>query len=252
MSKKPGDWWDESLNLVEGCEPISEACQNCWALAMLRRFRGLKPGQFRTYPRRVDVLGRWRKPRRIFVGSLTDMLHEEAWPYLMMIVRRAHRFPKHTFVILTKRPHLIEEFKVSSGYHASPYSFYMDNIWFGITVENQQRFDERWPSLQKHPFKVRFLHMEPLLGPVDISAALPHVQWVVVGGENGPGARIVQDQWVRDIRDQCKNAGVAFWFKSFGDNHVHTRPFQEPVKCACHNERLLDGREWNELPGEEG
>ena len=217
MSKKPGDWWDESLNPVEGCEPVSEACENCWALAMMRRFRGKGLPKFRTYPRRLEILETWKKPRRIFVGSLTDMLHEQAWPYLMMIIRKAHHFSRHSFVILTKRPHLIEEFKIASGYHASPYTFYEDNIWFGITAENQTRLDERVPFLEKHPFKIRFLSLEPLLGPIDLTEMLPHVQWVIVGGETGPKARPMHPEWIRGIRDQCLAAGVPFWFKSWGE-----------------------------------
>jgi protein gp37 len=271
VSKKPGDWWDESLNPIEGCEPISEACQNCWALSMMRRFRGEGLPRFRTYPRRLDILGTWKKPRRIFVGSLTDMLHEQAWPYLMAIIRKAHQYPRHTFVVLTKRPHMIEDFKVGSRYHASPYSFYMDNVWFGVTTESQLRFDERISELEKHPFKVRFISAEPLLGPINLGSAAKWLNWVIVGGETGPGARPMHPDWVKNIRDQCQAAGIKFWFKGWGAWFFEGRPVNpnDPavriinaaggygfhgenaihVRRQRNTGRFIDGREWSELPG---
>lgn len=277
MGKKLGDWWDVSLNPVEGCELISEACENCWALAIMQRFRGQGMPTFRTYPHRLDILQKWEKPRRIFVGSLTDMLHEEAWPYLMKIIRKAQQFPRHTFVILTKRPHLIEDFKVASGYHASPHTFYQDNIWFGITAENQSRFDERISVLEKHPFKVRFISAEPLLGPIDLGDAAKWLNWIVVGGETGPKARPMHPDWVRSIRDQCVVAGVPFWFKHWGRWRPHGRTYNGPAGLLPSerwinyvgdntasgylpvrmernktHDRLLDGRDWSELPGVKG
>ncbi len=249
MSKKPSDWWDVSLNPIEGCTPISEACQNCWALAMLNRFRGQKPGELRTYPRRLDTVRKWRKSRRVFVGSLTDMLQEPCWPYLRKVLNLANTHYQHTWVFLTKRPENIVPFLEWN--RRGPYRFNAPNIWLGITVENQARFNERWPHLQKIPAAVRFLHMEPLLGPVDISPAFGEMQWCVAGSENGSGARLLHIQWVRDIRNQCIAAGVPFWLKSMGKKYLGYEPFSAAAKEGIfysHGSRELDGREWNELP----
>jgi protein gp37 len=282
MSKKPGDWWNESWNPVTGCTPISEGCQNCWAQAMENRFgRGFSV-QF--HPERLEDkrLNR-KKITRFFIGSLTDMFHDEVVlsqvgrKILMEIIHKAELRARHRLIFLTKRPHNMVLWVTQNL--IMPVD---KRIWFLTTIENQARFDERLPHLKNIPAAVRGLHLEPLLGPVDISPALPHVQWVVVGGENGPGARPMHPDWVRNIRDQCVQAGVRFWFKGWGawvpwgegsphgytgfgcldrfgnfNNETTTwngRQFspEDDYECSVYrvkqNQRLLDGREWNELP----
>jgi protein gp37 len=206
----------------------------------------MQPGEFRFYPNRVDAALSWKKPQRIFLGNLTDIFHEaaigtkEGFMRLDDVFATADACPEHTFIYLTKRPQNICKFLFKSRRGA-----FSSNEWIGITIENQRRFDERFPRLKEIPAAVRFLHMEPLLGPVDISPALPHIQWVVVGGENGPGARPMNPDWVRSIRDQCVKAGIKFWFKGFGwADLLSDQGFKYSLK-GC---RAIDGREWNELP----
>jgi protein gp37 len=252
MKNTAGDWWSASINPIEGCTRCSEACRNCWCLAMLRRFRGLDEGEFLFYPNRLERVYKWKNPRRIFVGNMTDMFHpqilasDHGFDLVDDVFTVADTCPKHTFIYLTKRPQNVCEFLLKSRRGA-----FSHNEWIGITVENQARFDERWPHLRDIPASIKFLHLEPLLGPVDISSALPYVQWVVVGGENGPGARPMHPDWVRSIRDQCVAAGIPFWFKGLGSRVFIPGSSQNTgwiLKPDKDEKRLLDGREWNELP----
>ena len=249
MSKKPGDWWDKSWNPIEGCTKISEGCENCWAQSMLNRFRrgacreqyGLQPV---VWPRRMAVPYHIIKPSRIFVCSLSDLFHGAIkGDVIVDIIEEMEAHPRHTFIVLTKRP--------GKAVDIHPLLVrWPPNAWFGISVENQARLDERLPYLIQIPAAVRFLHLEPLLGPVDVSAALPYVQWVVAGGENGPGARPMHPDWVRDIRDKCVAAGVRLWFKGWGTNEANSEDFRMNDGLPRTLEgNDLKGREWNELPG---
>lgn len=239
---KDGQWWDKSWNPVEGCSPISEACENCWAMSMLKNFRGMRPGEFKFYYDRLALPAKWIKPRRIFVGSLTDMFHEKVLDTTCEILRgiSAGKFPRqHTYIFCTKRPQ--SALRISHVFHG------MRSLCLLVTCENQHRFDERWGSLaeiQVHPPIMRGLFLEPLLGPIDLTPALPHVQWVIVGGENGPKARPMHPNWVRSIRDQCVAAGVSFWFKSWGTNDDDVTEFGQNDGWP----RTLDGRTWEERP----
>lgn len=268
MSTKPGDWWDKSLNSWQGCTPISEACENCWALANLKHWHGQPPGQIRYFPERLKKLEHWRKSRHIFVCSLSDIFHEFiSTGRLLDLAHTIERYPRHTFYLLTKRP------QFAFPRHMLTYP----NIRLGITVENQVRFNHRWRDLRRIDASFKFLHAEPLLGPIDISPAIGHVQWVVVGGENGQRARPMHPEWVRRIRDQCIEAHIPFWFKSWGQWKQEESIERNNPSCWMKNnsryrwlnfagghgfhgnnviavrrvkdsDRLLEGREWNERP----
>ena len=217
------EWADESWNPVTGCDEVSPGCAHCYAKALAERFRGTKgfPDGFdlTLKPERLDQPARWRKPRRIFVNSMSDLFHEDIPLYYIGDVYRAMlAAPHHQYLILTKRARRMasllnaetpKEQALVSQINKAP------NIWHGVSTENQRFADERIPHLLAVPTQIHFLSCEPLLGPLDLTAYLPRLQWVIVGGESGPNRRPMNLQWARDIRDQCEAAGVPFFFKQW-------------------------------------
>lgn len=240
-------WADETWNPMTGCTPVSEACVHCYAERMAKRFNRQpctspcdgKQGTCFTptfHQDRLDKPLHWRKPRRVFVCSMSDLFHEAFTDeQIAMVCAEMYRAPQHTYLILTKRPERMRTFFTSDSL-PMPH-----NWWLGVTVENQQRADERIPVLLDTPAAVRFVSVEPMLGPIDL-ANLAHwngcpehyynplegyvidgdmceterLDWVIVGGENGPGARPMQPEWALDVWRQCKAAGVAFFWKQEG------------------------------------
>lgn len=210
------EWTDETWNPVTGCRPISEGCQNCYAKRMANRLRG-RYGYPADDPFRVtfhpDKLGqplKWKKPKRIFVCSMGDLFAAHFDTIRKVLTQpKTPSGKKHTYMILTKRPLRMLEFY-------STYPWYTEdnqNIWLGVTAENQAMADERIPVLLQIPAAVRFVSVEPMLEPVDIRPWIYALDWVICGAETGPGARPMKLEWARDLRDQCKAAGVPFFFK---------------------------------------
>jgi protein gp37 len=178
-------------------------------------------------PSAVDMPRRWRKPRTIFVNSMSDLFHKDVpLSFVKQVFRVMNECPQHTFQVLTKRP----EIAVS---YASQLQW-SDNVWMGTSVENML-VTHRVDSLRQIPAKVRFLSLEPLLGPLP-RLALDGIDWVIAGGESGPGARPMDQAWVEQIRDRCIAHGVAFFFKQWGGVNKKR------------NGRLLCGRTWDEMP----
>lgn len=234
------EWTDESWNPVTGCTKISPGCKNCYAERMARRLAGRHgypeaPHHFDVTlrPDRLEQPLGWRKPRMIFVCSMSDLFHEDVpWEIILWVYKTIKRTPQHTYQILTKRP------KRMLALHPHIWGE-LPNVWLGVSVENS---DYLWrvEELLKIPATVRFVSLEPLLGPVDISPYMPHpsrksldfgkmpnrgegftypftgLSWIIVGGESGPGARPMHPQWARDIRDQCQATGASFFFKQWG------------------------------------
>ncbi len=237
-------WCDATWNPIVGCTPVSEGCAHCYAARMAKRLAGRcgYPKDFSEVTTRQHVLGQpcsWKNPRRIFTCSMGDLFHERVNPADRFSVFNVMRgCPRHTFLVLTKRPELI-----------SPSIEWPSNVWLGVTVENQEMADARIPMLLKVEAAVRFVSIEPLLGPVYLPVVLPvWISWVIVGGETGPGARPMHPDWVRSIRDQCVTAGVPFFFKHWGEYCVtcdSTKMVRVGHKMAG---SLLDGREWDEFP----
>ena len=269
------EWTDSTWNPVTGCTPISEGCDHCYAKRMANRLAGRygypKDDPFRVtfHPDRLDRPLRWKNPRRIFVGSMTDLFHPDVTlEWLGKILCITERCPQHTFMFLTKRPELVEYY-LFPGRH---------NCWLGVTAENQARADERIPILLQIPAAVRFVSLEPLLGQIDLRRAfgsegarqtyIEQFDWVIAGGETSHGARPMHPNWVRSLRDQCQATGVPFFFKSWGD-WVAPSQYSFPVGGPCLESvkrhvfadgievyrvgkkaagRLLDGKEHNEFP----
>lgn len=228
----PGDtniaWTDKTWNFVTGCSRTSPGCDHCYAEALAKRFAGTKafPAGFAVtaHPERLGAPLRWRKPSRIFVNSMSDLFHPEVPDELVArgfaVMRAAHW---HTFQVLTKRPQRMAKLlskptfitQVDSlapdGPSLEPRAWPLPNVWLGVSVETD-RYAFRADWLWDTPASVRFVSAEPLLGPLP-SLDLAGVDWLIVGGESGPGARPLEVAWVRDLRDRCQAAGVAFFLK---------------------------------------
>lgn len=231
------EWTDATWNPVTGCTKISAGCDHCYAERFSERFRGVKGHPFAQgfdltlRPDRLEQPLRWRQPRMIFVNSMSDLFHKnvpiEFTARVFDAMEAAHW---HTFQVLTKRSSLMRDF-LKARYSAAPGPLH---IWCGVSVEDGSKLS-RVRHLQQSPAGTRFLSIEPLLGPVGV-VSLEGIDWVIVGGESGPKARPMEADWVRTIRDQCRQSGVAFFFKQWGG----LRPKD--------GGRKLDGREWNQFP----
>lgn len=231
------EWTDATWNPVTGCTKISRGCDNCYAARFSERFRGVPGHPFSTgfdltlRPERVDQPLKWRRPRMIFVNSMSDLFHKQVpTAFIDSVFSTMESANWHTFQILTKRSSLMRNYLRSRyGQERGP-----AHIWCGVSVEDAQA-TSRIKHLRASPAGVRFLSIEPLIGAVG-TIDLQGIDWVIAGGESGPGARPVHLEWVREVRDQCATQNVAFFFKQWGGLHPKT------------GGRELDGREWSEFP----
>lgn len=241
MAKTGIEWTDETWNPVRGCDKISPGCKNCYAAVFAERWRGIKNHPYeqgfdlRLVPDKLTEPMQRKKPTKFFVNSMSDLFHEGVPRYYLLKVWETMRdTPQHTYQILTKRAqrmrdevnHLFEIFGV------------LPNVWLGVSVEDQKYGLPRIDYLRHVPAKVRFLSIEPLLEDLG-SVRWDGIHLAIVGGESGNGARAMQAEWVRNLRDQCLVNEVKFFFKQWGG-----------VKKKV-NGRLLDGRTWDELPFQE-
>ncbi|MBY0261392.1 MAG: phage Gp37/Gp68 family protein [Phycisphaerales bacterium] len=244
------EWTEATWNPVAGCTPISPGCLNCYAARMAlrlesvggstaekyagtaKRARDGRPvfaGRINLDHDALDLPRRWRKGRRIFVNSMSDLFHENVpTEFIQAVFEVMGECPQHEFQVLTKRP--------ERAAALSDDLVWTDNIWMGTSVESAM-YVHRIDSLRKTAAKVHFLSCEPLLGPIP-KLPLDHIEWVIVGGESGPGARPMEAKWVEQIRDRCAASGVAFFFKQWGG--------VQKSKTG----RQLCGRLWSEMPGE--
>jgi len=231
------EWTDATWNPVTGCEKVSRGCDNCYAERFSERFRGVPGHPFQTgfdltlRPERLTQPLKWKRSRMIFVNSMSDLFHKDVSDdYIDRVFDTMEAARWHTFQVLTKRSSLMRDYLARRyGQSLAP-----SHIWCGVSVEDA-RGAARIAHLRATPAGTRFLSIEPLLGPVG-RLNLEGINWVIVGGESGPGARFMDPDWVRDIRDQCIEANVAFFFKQWGGLRPKT------------GGRSLDGREWSQLP----
>ncbi len=270
-----GRYWDKPWSLISGCTPCSLGCEHCWSLAMEKRFSRQPKvtvcdqkaekflgqrvfGDIRIHPERLDIPFQRKKPTVWAICN--DAFHPSVpFSFINKTFDVMGQSTRHVYLLPTKRISRMAE------YFAKEYPLLSDNVWCGITICNQAEADEKIPILLQIPAAVRFISVEPMLGPIEIGDYFPEydhrptygyyrawlkmqgiesdgksvlinpgIDWVILGGETSPGARPMKLEWVRDIRDQCIAAEVAFFFKAWG-----------PRKEAG---RILDGREWNELP----
>ncbi|MEN3123243.1 phage Gp37/Gp68 family protein [Janibacter sp. LM] len=256
------EWTDATWNPVTGCGKVSPGCDHCYAETIAHRFAGTKayPDGFAVtlHPERLDQPLRWQRPRRVFVNSMSDLFHKDIPDeYIAKVFAVMALAGQHTFQVLTKRHGRMRSLLSSDAFldlfgeavytteHprgeevAEPVTQWpLPNVWLGVSVEDQQRADLRIPALLDTPAAVRFLSCEPLLGPVDLgltetcdhrrrtcedNGCWSALDWVIVGGESGHGARPMHPEWARSLRDQCEAAGVAFHFKQWGEYATHHR-----------------------------
>jgi protein gp37 len=234
MSEKTGiEWTDATWNPVTGCTKVSLGCRHCYAETFAERWRGI-PGHpyeqgfdLRLWPDRLELPLTWKKPRMVFVNSMSDLFHDGVpFDFIRAVFRTMESASWHTFQVLTKRAARLAQL--------APDLRWPPNVWMGVSVE---RADYLWRAnhLRQVPAAVRFLSLEPLLGPLG-TFDLSGIHWVIVGGESGPGARPMEATWVRRIQEQCSAAGVPFFFKQWGGTRRTAKG------------RLLDGRTWDEMP----
>ncbi len=231
------EWTDTTWNPVTGCTKISAGCDNCYAARFSERFRGVPGHPFETgfdltvRPERLSQPLGWKRPRMVFVNSMSDLFHKAIPPaYVAAVFDTMEQADWHTYQVLTKRSSLLQQF-VNNRYHDRPVP---RQIWLGVSVEDKKAAT-RIAHLQQANASVRFLSIEPLLAPVG-RLDLTGIDWVIVGGESGPRARHMDESWVIDIRNQCVRGGVAFFFKQWGG--------RSPKAGG----RLLEGKEWNQFP----
>lgn len=231
------EWTDATWNPVTGCTKISPGCDNCYAARFSERFRGVPGHPFETgfdltlRPERLLQPFSWKRPRMIFVNSMSDLFHKEIpREHVAAVFETMEKADWHVYQVLTKRSSLLQKF-VSSRYRgcAAP-----AHIWFGVSVENEQA-TSRIAHLQKANAAIRFLSIEPLISSVG-KLCLDNIHWVIVGGESGYRARPMKPEWAIDIRNQCVKARVPFFFKQWGG--------RSPKAAG----RLLQGKVWDQFP----
>lgn len=227
------EWTESTWNPLTGCTKISPGCKHCYAERMAHRLQAMGSANYRngfTLTLHEHVLEyplRWKKPQMIFVNSMSDLFHEDVpLDFILRVFDVMRRSYWHIFQVLTKRSVRLMELNTEIDWPP--------NVWMGVSVENQ-KYMYRIDHLRNTDAHIKFLSLEPLLGP------LPHldltgIHWVIVGGESGPGARPMEAEWVRSIRQQCQAESVPFFFKQWGGVHKKR------------NGRLLDDRIWDEMP----
>jgi protein gp37 len=231
------EWTDSTWNPVTGCTKITRGCDNCYAARFSERFRGVPGHPFENgfdltlRPERIRQPLVWRRPRTIFVNSMSDLFHKKVpRSFIDQVFDTMEEANWHVFQVLTKRSSIMRDYLR----HRYPDRVPPEHMWFGVSVEDGAARG-RIEHLRQAPAAVRFLSVEPLIGAVG-PMVLNGIHWVIAGGESGPGARPMNIEWAREVRDQCAQQGVAFFFKQWGG----IRPKS--------GGRELDGREWNEMP----
>lgn len=231
------EWATESWNPITGCTKVSEGCLNCYAEQIGKRFQGGFDLKF--HPDRLDIPFGWKKPRTIFVCSMSDLFHK-AIPttWIEKVYDIAKECPRHRFLVLTKRS---TRMKVIFNHPIR--EDFPDNLWLGVSAENQRTLDERLEDLLETCCPNKFISVEPLLEEVYLQ---PHgLQWVIVGDESGAGRRPAKLDWVRSIRDQCIEAEVSFFFKQW---HGATEANELGIGRKKISMPELDGKVWNQIP----
>jgi protein gp37 len=233
MSQSKIEWTESTWNPVTGCNKISPGCKNCYAERLAKRLKAMGQANYRNgfkltlQPQMLELPLKWKKPQTIFVNSMSDLFHKDVpLEYIQRVFDVMNRANWHRFQVLTKRADRLAE--ISSELNWS------ENVWMGVSVENQ-KYVHRIDDLRRTSAAVKFLSLEPLLGPLK-NLDLTNIDWAIVGGESGFGARPIRKEWVLEIKQQCELDDVPFFFKQWGGfNKKKTG-------------RLLEGRTYDAMP----
>jgi len=232
-TKSSIEWTESTWNPVTGCSKISSGCQHCYAERMAKRLRAMGSPNYKNgfevamHPESLSHPLKWKKPQMIFVNSMSDLFHKKVpIDFVLDVFDIMQKARWHQFQVLTKRSNRLLQLNKKLKW--------TDNIWMGVSIE-EARYLERIDHLRQTDAKTKFLSLEPLLGPLP-GLNLKGIDWVIVGGESGPGARPMKSEWVLDIRDQCLDAKVPFFFKQWGGFNKKK------------NGRLLENRTWDQIP----
>ena len=227
------EWTETTWNPTTGCTKISSGCKNCYAERMSLRLQAMGVKKYndgfnlKIHPEVLEEPYSWRKPRTVFVNSMSDLFHENMpLDFIQKVFKVMNDNPMHTFQVLTKRADILSKY--------SSDLVWSKNIWMGVTVENQENVS-RVDFLRNVNANVKFISIEPLIGEIR-ALNLENIDWVIVGGESGPGARPIKEKWVVSLKEQCLNQNTHFFFKQWGG--VNKKK----------NGRLLDGQTWDEMP----
>ncbi len=233
MAQSAIEWTESTWNPLTGCTKISAGCKNCYAERMAMRLQAMKQAHYvhgfelTLHPDSLEIPLKWKKPQMIFVNSMSDLFHKDVpIEFIQQVFEVMNKAHWHTFQVLTKRAPRLEEL--------DKYLTWSPNIWMGVSVESSD-YLFRTEHLKATRAHTKFLSLEPLLGPLQ-QLSLSGINWVIVGGESGPGARPVDISWIREIRGNCQTNHVPFFFKQWGGVRK---------KRAG---RVLDGRTWDEVP----
>ena len=234
MATRSGiEWTETTWNPVTGCSKVSPGCAHCYAERMAKRLQAMGTGKYRrgldvaVHTSALDEPLRWRRPRLVFVNSMSDLFHPSVpAAFIEAVFATMNQASQHTFQVLTKRPERVRSLEGRLGW--------APNIWLGVSIESERWLDRLGP-LAATGARTKFLSLEPLLGPLP-GLDLTGIDWVIAGGESGPGARPMRAAWVREIRDACLRNGVPFFFKQWGG------VFKKRTG------RTLDGRTWDQMP----
>jgi len=236
MSKSKIEWTESTWNPVTGCSKISEGCDNCYAERMAKRLKAMGQQNYINgfevvcHPHMLDVPLKWKKSNMVFVNSMGDVFHEKVpLDFIKQVFGVMNIADQHFYQVLTKRAKRLLELSEMIKWDS--------HIWMGVTVESKT-FKYRIDYLRKTPAKIKFLSLEPLLGSLG-ELNLSGIDWVIVGGESGPRARSIEADWAREVRDQCIEQNVPFFFKQWGGIQKKK------------NGRVLDGVTWDEMPTRE-
>lgn len=233
MAKSSIEWTETTWNPLTGCQKISPGCKHCYAERMSYRLQAMGQPNYRNgfeltlHPRMLSAPLSWKKPQIIFVNSMSDLFQEEVpVDYILEVFSIMRAATWHQFQVLTKRAERLEQLNDKIDWP--------ENVWMGVSVENQ-KYAPRIRNLQRTGAHIKFLSLEPLLGPLR-NLNLTSIDWVIVGGESGPGARQIRQEWVLNIRDQCRESQVPFFFKQWGGVRKKRTG------------RILEGRTWDGMP----
>ncbi len=235
MAQSSIEWTEMTWNPTTGCDKISAGCKYCYAEVMTRRLKAMGVEKYdqgfkiRTHEKELETPYTWKKPKVVFVNSMSDLFHKDVpIEFIQKVFRVMRDNPQHVFQVLTKRADILEY------YDSEGWLDWSHNIWMGVSVENLKVI-HRIHSLRKTNARVKFISCEPLIGPLpDLN--LQSIDWVIVGGESGRRPRPMRPEWVNDLKEQCQRANIAFFFKQWGGTNKK--------KAGRH----LDGRTWEEMP----